>query len=80
MIKGCNTSNGYMGFAEGRFLLFCCESCHYTFRYPLIPLTCPDCGRKAVRPANRKEIKAYRIEQIILAEEIRSGLYGSDPV
>jgi len=57
-----------------------CESCRYIFRYPLIPLTCPDCGRKAVRLANRKEIKAYRIEQIILAEEIRAGLYGSGSV
>lgn len=57
-----------------------CESCHYTFRYPLIPITCPDCGRDAVRLANRKEIKAYRIEQILLAEEIRAGIYGSGSV
>ena len=26
MMKGYNTSNGYMGFVDGRFLLFCCES------------------------------------------------------
>jgi len=25
-IKGYNTPNGYMGFVEGRYILFCCES------------------------------------------------------
>lgn len=52
-----------------------CEHCRYTFRYPLIPLTCPDCGMKKVRPANKKEILRFRIEQQIIADEIRAGLY-----
>ncbi len=52
-----------------------CEQCHYTFLYPLLPHTCPDCGMKKVRLANEKEILRYRAEQQILADEIRAGLY-----
>ena len=52
-----------------------CEHCRYTFRYPLIPLMCPDCGKKKVRPASKKEILRFRIEQQIIADEIRAGLY-----
>ena len=52
-----------------------CESCHYTFRYPLLPSSCPDCGRKDVRIANEDEVKEFHRLQAILAEEIRTGLY-----
>ena len=52
-----------------------CEKCHYTFRSHLLPLTCPDCGAKAVRQANEQEKKDYWRNQRILAEEIKAGLY-----
>ena len=52
-----------------------CESCRYTFRYPLVPPTCPDCGQKTVRKATEHEIEDYHRMQRILAEEIRLGLY-----
>ena len=54
-----------------------CEACKYTFRYPLLPLHCPDCGRSAVRDATGEEIKEFYHLQEILAEEIRSGIYGA---
>ena len=54
-----------------------CDKCKYTFRYPLLPPACPDCGTKAVRPANEQEKKEYRKNQRILAKEIRSGLYAA---
>ena len=54
-----------------------CEACRYTFRYPLIPPRCPDCGHGKVREANRNEIKEYHRLQKILAEEIRLGIYGA---
>lgn len=54
-----------------------CESCHYTFRYPIIPPSCPDCGNKNVRMADDKEIREYHRLQKILAEEIRMGLYAA---
>lgn len=53
-----------------------CEHCRYTFRYPLLPVRCPDCGNKKVRPASEKEVQRYRVEQKIIADEIRTGLYG----
>ena len=52
-----------------------CEYCRYTFRYPMLPVSCPDCGRKKVRPASEKEVLRYWTEQQILADEIRTGLY-----
>ena len=64
-----------------------CESCHYTFRYlshkqkakdaarSVCPTLCPDCGKKTIRIANRKEIAEYYKSQAILAEEIQMGLY-----
>ena len=52
-----------------------CEKCRYTFRYPIQPLTCPDCGSSAVRPTNEKEKKDFHREQKILAKEIQLGLY-----
>lgn len=30
-MKGFNTSDGYMGFVEGRYLLFACESDYYEY-------------------------------------------------
>ena len=54
-----------------------CEACRYTFRYPLIPPRCPDCGHAKVREARRNEIKEYHRMQKILAEEIRLGIYGA---
>ena len=53
-----------------------CENCRFTFRYPLLPLACPDCGKKdTVRPATEKEITDYWYMQEIIKEEIRLGLY-----
>ena len=53
-----------------------CENCRFTFRYPLLPLACPDCGKKdAVRAATEKEIVDYWYMQEIIKEEIRLGLY-----
>ncbi len=37
--------------------------------------SCPDCGRKEVRIANKDEVKEFHRLQAILAEEIRTGLY-----
>ena len=53
-----------------------CENgnCRYVFRYPLLPPSCPDCGKRTVRPANKAEITRYLREQKILREEITSGL------
>lgn len=31
MMKGYNTSNGYMGYVEGRYILFVSESEYYEF-------------------------------------------------
>ncbi|HAE44617.1 MAG TPA: hypothetical protein DCG37_03315 [Lachnospiraceae bacterium] len=52
-----------------------CESCRYTFCCRILPNSCPDCGKKAIRIANNKEISEYHKLQAILAEEIRTGLY-----
>ena len=53
-----------------------CANCRFTFRYPLLPLACPDCGKKdAVRAATEKEIADYWYMQEIIKEEIRLGLY-----
>ena len=53
-----------------------CENCRFTFRYPLLPLACPDCGKKdAVRPATEKELEDYYKMQEIIKEESRLGLY-----
>lgn len=54
-----------------------CEKCHYTFLYPLIPSSCPDCGFRAIRPATEKERVDYQKNQKILAEEIRQGIYAA---
>lgn len=54
-----------------------CESCHYTFRYPILPPSCPDCGKENIRHANKDEIKEFHRMQRILAEEIRMGLYAA---
>ena len=54
-----------------------CESCRYTFRYPILPPSCPDCGHKKVRLADKNEIKEFHRLQAILAEEIRMGLYAA---
>ena len=52
-----------------------CESCRYTFRYPIFPTACPDCGKKTVRTATDQEIEEYYKNQLILEREIREGLY-----
>ena len=54
-----------------------CEACRYSFRYPIIPTRCPDCGKKAVRPATESEVKSFLRELAIIEEEIRMGLYGA---
>ena len=55
--------------------LYTCESCRYIFRYPVIAVRCPDCGKMKIRTANEREMNTYRRDQMILAEEIRMGLY-----
>ena len=57
--------------------IFTCEHCHFTFRYPLLPAACPDCGRNKVRPASEKEVLRYRIEQQVIADEISAGMYAA---
>ena len=52
-----------------------CESCKYVFRYPLLPSSCPDCGKQSVRIATEKERYDFHRNQKVLAEEIRLGLY-----
>jgi Zn finger protein HypA/HybF involved in hydrogenase expression len=52
-----------------------CENCRFTFRYPILPLACPDCGHDAVRLATEKELSDYYKMQEIIKEEIRLGLY-----
>ena len=53
-----------------------CENCRFTFRYPILPLACPDCGKKdSVRLATEKEHADYYKMQEIIKEEIRLGLY-----
>ena len=54
-----------------------CDSCRYTFRYPILPITCPDCGKRNVRRADKIEIKSYWQDQALIAEEIRAGLYAA---
>ena len=54
-----------------------CDSCHYIFMYPLLPLSCPDCGKEAVRLASAGEVKEYWKNQEIIEEEIRMGLIKS---
>ncbi len=54
-----------------------CSHCKYTFRYPMIPFHCPDCGKDAVREATEEEIRDYHQMQAILREEIRLGLYAA---
>ena len=53
--------------------IYRCTSCRYTFRYPLKPQCCPDCGRGDVRSATESEVKDFHRDQKILAEEIRAG-------
>lgn len=52
-----------------------CTSCRYTFRYPIVPSACPDCGRQTVRLASSREIEEFLHNQKILAKEIKLGLY-----
>lgn len=54
-----------------------CEKCRYTFRYPLLPPACPDCGSHSVRQATEQEKKEFHRNQKILAQEIRMGLYAA---
>ena len=57
--------------------IYRCDCCRYTFRYPLRPQFCPDCGRETVRNATETEVKDFHRDQRILAEEIRLGLYAA---
>ena len=54
-----------------------CDICRYTFLYPLLPPSCPDCGSHTVRPATEQEKKEFRRNQRILREEINAGLYAA---
>ena len=57
--------------------LYTCEKCHYIFRSPLLPYSCPDCGKNNVREATEREKQEYHRNQKILAEEIKMGLYAA---
>ena len=54
-----------------------CEACRYTFRYPIVPLRCPDCGKDAVRESSAKEIRQFHIEQEIVRKEIQLEIYAA---
>ena len=56
-----------------------CENCRYTFRYPLLPASCPDCGKEPVRIATCSEAMDFCRLEAIVSEEIRAGLYGLKP-
>jgi len=46
-------------------LIYICEKCKFLFSKDKKPETCPDCGKEAVRKANKKEqdeFKKYRKE------------------
>lgn len=55
-----------------------CKKCRYTFKHPFVPGHCPDCGAGSVRKATASEVREFSRIQLILREEIRSGLWGSD--
>ncbi len=52
-----------------------CESCRFTFRYPILPPACIDCGEGPVRNATDEEIEDYHRKQKILQAKIMSSLY-----
>ena len=54
-----------------------CQACRYIFMYPLVPLSCPDCGKEAIRQATEEEESQYWHNQEIIEEEIRMGLIES---
>lgn len=62
-------------YKEAVMNLYTCKNCRYIFRYPVTAVRCPDCGNRNVRPASEAEKETYRRDQVILAEEIRVGLY-----
>lgn len=39
--------------------MFVCDRCHYAFSGNVQPEQCPDCGKYAVRPADKAEIVEY---------------------
>ena len=42
-------------------MIFCCQTkcCHFLFQGSARTTTCPDCGKKHIRPATRAERIAY---------------------
>ena len=54
-----------------------CEACRYTFRYPIVPLCCSDCGKDAIRESSAKEIRQFHIEQEIVRKEVQLGIYAA---
>ena len=59
--------------------IYTCRQCRYTFRRPLLPASCPDCGTGTVRKATVREIREYDRIQRLLAEDIRMGLWEGTP-
>ena len=55
--------------------IYKCESCRYVFMHPLLPSSCPDCGKQSIRIATENERQDFHRNQKILAEEIRLGIY-----
>lgn len=45
-------------------MVFACDHCHYLFSGNLQPEQCPDCGKYAVRPADKAEIAEFEKNQL----------------
>ena len=41
-------------------MLFACDQCYFLFEAEKQPERCPDCGKKAVRPADEREQDEYQ--------------------
>lgn len=57
-------------------MIYTCETkcCHYLFAGSQHRLTCPDCGKKRIRPATRDERETYfRLRTEFSAAARRSG-------
>lgn len=40
-------------------LICACDHCYYLFEAPELPERCPDCGKRAARPADEQEQEEY---------------------
>ena len=65
---------------ESNMIICKCDSCRYIFRCPIFPVSCPDCGKRNVRKAEKIEVKSYWQDQALIAGEIRAGLYAAGSI